>query len=62
MPFGLKILVRTLAARVRACNSVNLKPGGIIEPSLKIVGDEYEAFQRVQPVELDYHKSVFISL
>ena len=24
-------------ARVRACNSVNLKPGGIIEPLLKIV-------------------------
>ena len=24
-------------ARVRACNSINLKPGGIIEPLLKIV-------------------------
>ena len=28
--------IRT-AARVRACNSVNLKPGRIIEPLLKIV-------------------------
>ena len=26
-----------MAARVRACNSVNLKPGGIIELLLKIV-------------------------
>ena len=26
-----------MAARVRACNSVNLKPGGITEPLLKIV-------------------------
>ena len=25
------------AARVRVCNSVNLKPGGIIEPLLKVV-------------------------
>ena len=44
------------------CNSVNLKPGGIIEPLLKIVGDEYETFQRCNQLNWTITSQPFLSV